>query len=418
MEQYHKKKEKNVDGYIESFPELKEELNRFIDDKAKRILKALKDGGPILGGMNETMPEVSTALGIASWFIAKIQGKVVASDQGPDMIDRGGEMVDSNFMCSLIRAGFGMIEAEMLPRPSMLMAATSPCDANVMLGQALFDYEPWKNIPRFIVDVPYEKTEEHMEYFAEQQRKLLAFIEKNSGKKLSLERLKEVAEESNKEFQLMQELQDLKKAVPCPVQWNWGSDAYYVARLLAPGDPEGTRFLEKLLHVHEERYKKGLGVEGVEEKFRYIWFDVLPVFKNKIFYRVEQEFGGAMIMDLYAYNPPWTIIDTSTEESMFRSFARRYAADNPMTRQAMATMNMYTEDIKRIVQDFNIEAVILPVHRGHKDVNASSKIIRDMCKKIGVPFTTIGCDMFDERYMSSEQIIDKMVLFFQSAGLI
>ena len=133
---------------------------------------------------------------------------------------------------------------------------------------------------------------------------------------------------------------------------------------------------------------------------------------------MEKELDAVMIMDMFAYNPPWTLIDTSSEQGMFRSFARRFQTDDPMVRQAMATMDMYTGDINRIVNDFSVDAVILPTHRGHKDINAAVKIIRDMCKHIDVPFTTIGCDMFDERFMPVDEIVEKMGIFFESTGLV
>ena len=156
---------------------------------------------------------------------------------------------------------------------------------------------------------------------------------------------------------------------------------------------------------------------GVTERIRLLWFDVLPIWAYKLFPRLEQEFGAVSVMDMQAFNPPYTIIDTSSEMSMLRSFARRHLNDNPMIRQVMATMDMYCGDIVRIVKDFKIDVVILPLHTGHKDINAAAKIVSDLCRDIGVPFLSLGCDLFDEQYMTVDEVMEKISRFFHAMGL-
>jgi hypothetical protein len=83
----------------------------------------------------------------------------------------------------------------------------------------------------------------------------------------------------------------------------------------------------------------------------------------------------------------------------------------------MATMDVYSGDVVRIVKDFKIDAVILPTHTGHKDVNTIVKFMRDLCRDIRVPFLSIGCDMFDDRYMPVDEVMDKIVRFLQASDL-
>jgi hypothetical protein len=175
--------------------------------------------------------------------------------------------------------------------------------------------------------------------------------------------------------------------------------------------------MDKCLRVHEKRLAQKKGIPGVKEKIRLLWFDVLPIFAQKLFPRLESEFGAVNVMDMYAYSPPFTMIDTTSTDSMFRSFARRYIVENPMTRQAMASVNMYNGDIFRIVERYKIDAVMLPLHRGHKDENACNKIVRDWCRQNDIPFVVIGCDMFDERVMSTDAIVNKLGEYFQATGL-
>jgi benzoyl-CoA reductase subunit B len=403
--------------FLKELESLDADIAKIAQEKAMKIFSAIKNGEPLLGGMNETIPEISTALNLNSWFIAVLQHQGLSSEKANEILDRASEIVSTNFMCSFVKAGVYMVESGMIPKPTMLVGATTPCDANIMLGQMMFNYKPWADVPKFIVDAPYKKEEADMAYFAKGQRDLVAFIEEHSGLKLDMDRLKEVCEEANRAYVLMQELQDLKRAVPCPVGWKWGYQAYGVARLIAPGKPEATAYMEKCLRIHEMRARAKKGIPGVNEKIRMVWFDVMPIWANKLFPRLENEFGAVNILDMYGYSPPFTLIDTSSEESMFRSFARRYLVENPMTRQTMAAMDMYMGDIYRIVDRYAVDVVVLPVHRGHKDMNACNKIVRDMCRERNIRFVTIGCDMFDERFMTADTVFRKLADYFEATGL-
>lgn len=401
----------------EIFQELMEEVEAFHKTKEAQFKAAMANGDPMLGGTNEVIPELNVSLELTSWFTATLMRRALNSGMGPALIDQGYDLLGSNFMCSLQVSGFSLLANDMIPPPTMLVSTNAPCDANAMVGQMLLDHPPWKEVPKFILDIPYQSTEERLDYLGDQLREFTQFVEKHSGRKLDMDHFKAVCEEANKAYYLMNEFQELKRAIPCPSLPLWGTLAYDVARLLAPGLPAATAWMEKLVKVHERRVKEKQGIDGIDEKIRYIWFDIVPFYGDKLFTRVAEELGAVVIMDMFAYNPPWTVIDTSSEQRMYRSFAKRFQVDDPMVRQAMATMDMYTGDIKRIVADFNIDAVVLPTHRGHKDINAAVKIIRDMCRELEVPFTTIGCDLFDERVMSVDQIVEKMSLFFESAGL-
>jgi benzoyl-CoA reductase/2-hydroxyglutaryl-CoA dehydratase subunit BcrC/BadD/HgdB len=395
--------------------ELQAEVEAFAMKAKAKLDEAIRNGDPILGGLNQITPEVCTALDLANWFTANFHMQAVQSEKGPEYIDASTALVSSTFMCSFIRTGVYQLEAGVYPKPTMLVAGTSPCDANVMLGQMMFNYEPWADVPKFVIDVPYRQDEYGIAYFAKQARDLAAFVEKHSGRKLDMDRLKEVCEESNEAYRTMLEIQELKRSVPAPLSWRWGNNCYTVARIFAPGQPEATEWLRRLLEITERRVKEKRGIDGLTEKIRLLWFDLFPVWAPKLFSALEREFGAVIAMDIFS--PPWALVDTSSEESMFRSFVSKYVGENPMTRPVMGTMDMCCDDIVRSVRDYKIDAVILPTHAGHKNMNAAVKIAKDLCRDLGVPFLSIGADMFDERYMSADEVMEKISRLFYATGL-
>ena len=62
------------------------------------------------------------------------------------------------------------------------------CDANLLTFRTLADFY---QVPVFAIDVPWNQTKENVQYVADQLRDLKVFLEKNTGKTISEDRLKE-----------------------------------------------------------------------------------------------------------------------------------------------------------------------------------------------------------------------------------
>jgi hypothetical protein len=52
------------------------------------------------------------------------------------------------------------------------------------------------------------------------------------------------------------------------------------------------------------------------------------------------------------------------------------------------------------------------MHMGHKDGSAIVGLMREKCREIGVPFMSIGMDLFDPRYTTVGEIKDRFTEFF------
>ena len=121
-------------------------------------------------------------------------------------------------------------------------------------------------------------------------------------------------------------------------------------------------------------------------------------------------------MDMFG-NYPYTLIDTSSEDKIWKGLAKRNLIDAPMIRQARGTAENFSNDIRRIVKDYKIDCVIWPGHMGHKDGSAAGGIMRETCRELGVPFLHIGLDLFDRSYTSPDEVKDRFSAFFRGMGL-
>ena len=157
----------------------------------------------------------------------------------------------------------------------------------------------------------------------------------------------------------------------------------------------------------EERVRTGQG--GIEpEKIRVLWFDVFGIWLRDLAAWLEQEWKANIVMDMSGYCP-YTVIDTSTEYTMFKGLGKRTLCDQVMVRQVRGTADRLLGDLRRMIIDYKIDGVIPPTHVGHKDQVASLGLMREVCRELGVAFLDMGTvDIFDPRYTTMEEIQEKL----------
>ena len=87
-----------------------------------------------------------------------------------------------------------MLKNEM-PKADFIVTGSAPCDSS-RIGYQMF--EQLADCPVFRLDAPVEDSREAHLYYASEIRKLIGFLEEQTGTRLDPDRLREVCEESNR----------------------------------------------------------------------------------------------------------------------------------------------------------------------------------------------------------------------------
>jgi len=400
---------------------LQEKLLTILLDSKETVVDCVENDKPFIGGYFCNAPELFNAMNLPWFMLMETPFLAASAPYLMQDIDGSEEIGLSADLCTAIRLPIYYVETGLMPVPSAVLGLLYPCDGAPMLHQVLEHNEAWKNVPIFSCDPPYTSDERAVNYFADELRRMVDFLQKHTGRTLDMKRLVEVCDESNKAYSLWQEYNELRRNVPSPHGWEiGGAQAFAITQCFVAGDPRCTDWFHQLVKCGEERIKNGEGAsktEGWKEKIRLFWFDIMPygwIFEFMPW--LEEELGAVIVMDMFG-NFPYTLIDTSSEETMFHDLAKRNLLDSPMIRQARGTAENFSGDIRRIVKDYKIDCVIWPGHMGHKDGAATIAIMRQTCAELGVPFLHIGLDLFDRRYTSVEEVKDKVSEFFHGMGL-
>jgi len=382
------------------------------------ILRCAEEGKPFIGGWFCIGPEIYAAMDLPWYSILQNPFLSVSFPYMLDDIDNSERIGLGTEMCTGIRLGIYYIEEGLTPPPNAIIGMLYPCDGVTVLHDIVAHHKEWGKIPIFCPDPPYWEDERSIDYYAGELKRMVSFLEEHTGHHLDMDRLREVVEESNKQYELWAEYNELRRAVPCPHGWGLGgAQCLGVSQMYMVGDPRGTQWYRDLIAHAEQRVRQGKGGMSTEERIRLLWFDLRPMgWLFEFFPWLEEEWGANAIMDMFAYCP-YTQIDTSTEDAMFKGIAKRSLLDSPMIRQARGVADNFLSDIVRLVKDYKIDAVIWPGHMGHKDGSASAGMMREVCRDLGVPFLHIGLDLFDRRYTSVDEVKDKVSQFFTAMGL-
>jgi hypothetical protein len=400
---------------------LQEKLLTILLDSKEKVVDCVENEKPFIAGYFCNAPELFHAMDLPWYMLMETPFLAASAPYLLSDIEGAESMGIGTDLCTAIRLPIYYIENGLMPVPTAVLGLLYPCDGAPMLHQVIEHNSAWKDVPIYCCDPPYTSDERAVEYFADELRRMADFLQTHTGKTLDMEKLVRVCEESNQSYALWQEYNELRRSVPCPHGWALGGpQAFAISQCFVAGDPRCTSWFQQLLRCGELRIREGKGAsekEGWKERIRLFWFDIMPYgWIFELMPWLEDEWGAVIVMDMFA-NFPYTMIDTSSEKTIFHDLAKRNLLDAPMIRQARGTAQNFSSDIRRIVKDYRIDCVIWPGHMGHKDGAATVGIMRETCRELAVPFLHIGLDLFDRRYTSPPEVRDKVSQYFSGMGL-
>jgi benzoyl-CoA reductase/2-hydroxyglutaryl-CoA dehydratase subunit BcrC/BadD/HgdB len=391
-------------------------LLRLLQANDERIIDAAENDKPLVSIWYGNAPEIFAAMDIVAFCPFDNLKVHLPLTEWRDLEAADKHPLPAD-VCSLIRMSAYAVEAGLLPTPTAMVAMTTPCDAQPALHEMWKNVDEWRDVPTFVLDPSYSTSASDFSYFAGELKRMIQFLEQQTGKKMDLSRLRQVIEESNLQYEIMAELNECRRAKPCPYPSFMPSEVTWgITQHLRSGDTEGTTVLRMLQGFGEQQVKAKQGAVP-KENIRILWADLVPVYYEEFGAWLAEKWGAVVVQDFQG-DSPYEPIDTSTEESMLLGLAKRSLHESPMIRQARGYADVMVSDITRIVKDYKIDCVFFPGHMGHKDQSASVHIIKETCRSLKVPLFAFTSSNFDPRYTPMDVLKTKVSEFFEATGLV
>jgi benzoyl-CoA reductase/2-hydroxyglutaryl-CoA dehydratase subunit BcrC/BadD/HgdB len=337
------------------------------------------------------------------WGVAS---DIVRLESVPEALSVSASTGTPTEVCSFFRNMDGLMHAGKWPRTDFFLYATSCCD-NVKSFHTLGRRY---GIPSFGLERSYFPYTTHaMEHWKNEYKRLIAFLEEQTGKKMDYDRLKETVRLSYRLTELHLEIDKLVSHVPCPLSPECFSGTLVAIRLL-PGTQKGIDFLTELRDELQERVDKGIGaIEN--ERFRVMWSSFTPFYDPTQMSFMQQKYGAVSVADMLSH---------------WRGEAKwMLDPDDPLGNLAYRTVVapgncQYSSgvDVGAVLSDkayrFKVDAAIFNNNFGCKTGAGYGPIIKDeLMRQVKVPTLTLDCDVLDHTFISRADVESQMDSFFE-----
>jgi len=310
--------------------------------------------------------------------------------------------------------------------PAMLLGSGVICEPRWKWFQAIATrYFP---IPIFTSDPlspPYDAdlddpriAEHYLTQLREDLRAQIAFLERQTGRRLDVPRLRKVMENSQKALAIWYEILELRKARPCPM----GAEDYFTAiipQLYMLGEQETVDFYEALYKEVNERVQKGRGVIS-DEKYRLFWSGIPPWFNLGLFNYLETLGAVVVIESTYYCGPPMEIDLEDPVEGLVQRIWKRACWHLRNGAEAMPEVCVPagfgfigSKTILGWVKEYHIDGALMHRTRSCRATSVGQLHFRNVLREAGVPSLIFESDMGDPRAWSDEKIKAQLEAFLE-----
>lgn len=313
-------------------------------------------------------------------------------------------------MCTIDKIELGaLLAGEYGVEPDAFVYSTVPCDSSRI---AYPNMQKILNKPTFTIDMPFRRDARAKQYLVKQTMEFIAFMEELTGTKLDWDKYKYRMEVANQTNDLLVKCANLRKHTPCPLPGN-----LLIANSSMSGqsaDPAMAEFLQHELDAGQMMVDLEMGACQNGEKYRMLFLQNMLWTNVKTYGYLEKNYGAICIMDVLGHFIGTFYEHMEDKEDCYNVVAQKMM-NFPMIHGAAGTVDYYTDRIKILMDDYNINTSIFLGHIGCKHTWASTKILSDYIQDhYGIPTLLLDADCIDGRYKTPEEIQNSIAEYLET----
>lgn len=365
--------------------------------------------------------EIIRAMDIVPMPTENYAGLCAAKREMDRFLHRAEEDGYSQVLCSYARIGLGFdsLRKELggipdnspdggMPMPDMMLGSSGICDPRFKWYQAAGRF---LNVPTHSIDVvsppPEADLNEVRDHYIAYQRAqlegLIAFLEKQTGRKMDKERLWEIIRLGDKAWQLWYDIDRLRVAVPGPMPTQ-DHFSIMVAGHYYTGTQTAVDFYQALYDEVKHKAENKKGVIPVE-KYRLLYGGGLPPWHTLWIFNYFESFGAVFVIEnVYRGHDPVEVpahIKDPVEYLAWRTFLRY------TQRHAQAKANSGNPTVERLlsmIDDYGIDGVVFHACRSCRAMTVGQMHVKTLLERhADMPMMQLVSDMVDLRDYSEAQ---------------
>ena len=291
------------------------------------------------------------------------------------------------------------------PPPIAFIYATGGCDAFCGSPRIIGDLY---DIPTYCLDTPYKFNEESYAYLVHELEGMVELLEKQTGKKMDWDKLNTMLKKSKRQYDLFQEIRELRKAVPSPMENRRGWQLNWMNWIYA-GSDEGILFFETLRDELKDRVEKKVGVPGIEEKFRIVDLFMPPAHALKLLDWMQKDYGVDIVSETVVRYDEQIIWDF---DKPLDTIARKWCG-GPIWNEISGRTELV---VKSAVEDaiaYRAEGAIWWDNNACRQCGAIRMAKDGLMDNVGIPMVEVICDICDPAFVTEDEMKNTLIQFFE-----
>ncbi len=392
------------------------ELNQVVMDYYLECVQAKGSGKPVgwMPPMNGAI-EIFYALDLMPVFPENWSPVCAAFGLAPQNFETAHARGYSRDLCGYLRNILGYVHGPMtepgtllggLPAPDILISPGAGCVPVMKIFHELERRFPKAKV--FRADLPQVAIEDmqpfHLEYAVAEIKRLIAWLEEVTGRRLDRDRLVEAVRLSDEACRLWDEIMSYRRHRPSPFS------AAEIGIMFVMVTRQGTRiavdFLQKILDEVRGRAAAGAGVVP-EEKVRLFW-DNIPLWYNLGLLSYFETAGGVIVAE--TYSAAWSL--RLDPERPLESLALKSLKSYPLV--SCVSIKTRMDMVLKACREYHIDGAILHRNRSCLPITLGQMNLKQaLMRELGVPSVIIDGDHMDPENFSMGQFQARADAFFE-----
>ena len=308
-----------------------------------------------------------------------------------------------------------------MPKPDLLITSSSMCEPHLKWYQALGRY---MDTPLFNMDVIHfsvpitanisEVRDYHIKYQVDQYKRLIEFLERETGKKMDWDRLAETVDIGERTWRLWWETYELRKNRPCPMP-SQDHFSVIVPAMYLTGLREALDFYQGL--YDEIKYRVDNNISAIpNEKYRLLWAGGLPPWHTMQVFNFFEEHGAVCSMETVYRPPEPPEMPAGTTDPLGRLSWRYFDMANHRHVEARSGCgDPSVQLILDLIKDFGIDGMVMHVVQSCRATTIGQVHFANVVRQqVDVPTLFIESDMVNASAFSEVEVKKNIAAFVET----
>ena len=268
----------------------------------RKMVAAAEAGAPICVASAGIPNEVMHAMGVYPIYPESMAAISAGIGKAEPFFDESRTRGLPSTVCSYTRCGLGICWTGTtpfgpIPPPNIAVTDVSICSLHLTWWAYLEDHF---TLPTFYMDMSATDdpgAPEYIDYYENQIREMVAFVERTTACRLDMDRLRESVKNSDLAGVFWKKMMELRRHRPSPMSFRTLA-GQILPLVTSLGDQDTADFYEALYHQYLEGAKEGKTPAQGGEKYRLIW-NGIPIWHHLQLINYFEEKGANFVWEPY-----------------------------------------------------------------------------------------------------------------------